>query len=90
MTEREKYLLICLMEEAAEIQMACSKALRHGLNSLYPNKPSTNSEDISREVADLLGLVDLLVDDKTIQRPHNSHIENKKIKLTGILKEKGI
>ena len=91
MTEREKYLLICLMEEAAEIQQACSRSLRFGLDSSHPNGEKTLGKEITTEIADLLGVVSLLVDNKTIESPHDiSLIEKKKIKVTNHLIEKGI
>lgn len=56
----EEYLLVCLMEEASEIQKACSKALRFGLEHFWDKEGKTNRHAIEEEVADLSGIVERL------------------------------
>lgn len=68
MTEQE-HLLVCLMEEAAEVQQACAKALRFGLDDTYrkdtapdgaPAWTMTPREEIRHELNDMLGVQMLL------------------------------
>lgn len=74
-----QYLLIKLMEECAEVQMACSKALLFGLDDKYPNDNSVGTVDylkdlnywwnkrkIEMELNDLLGVVDILIENNTL------------------------
>lgn len=58
----DQELLHCLIEEAAEVQQAATKALRHGLASRNPMKlaPPDNQEELNREMGDLLGIAHLL------------------------------
>lgn len=54
------YLLVCLMEEAAEIQQAAAKALRFGLSNHHPERNTTNCIELSKEIGDLNAVVELL------------------------------
>lgn len=66
MLKEHEYLLICLAEEASEIQKACTKALRFGFHERPPIKTGetprkeTNAEQIALEVADLVAVVEKL------------------------------
>ena len=66
-------LLIQLMEEAAEVQKVCSKALRFGLEEVEPDKPMqlNNAERISRELADFLAVAKMLLAKEKIPGYHN-------------------
>jgi len=55
-----EYLLVCLIEEAAEVQQAASKALRFGLNNHHPCRDSTNVEELQNEVFHFLAIIELL------------------------------
>lgn len=59
MSERE-YLIIKLMEEAAELQQACSKALLFGLEDKRNENIPTNEENINLEFNDVLGVARML------------------------------
>ncbi len=67
MTEQE-HLLVCLMEECSEVQKACAKALRFGLDDTYradhemnlPKWDLTPRQEIRHELNDLSGVVALL------------------------------
>lgn len=54
-----EHLLACLIEECAEIQQAATKALRFGLTDGYPGADTTNSQDIAREITDLIAVIDI-------------------------------
>ncbi len=53
----QEYLLVCLMEEAAEIQKAASKCLRFGFDSVGPNETQSNVVHLIDEINDLHGVV---------------------------------
>ena len=57
---RTEHLLVCLAEEAAEIQQAVAKALRFGLGDGYPNTKRTNARDIMLEFYDLGAIIWML------------------------------
>lgn len=59
----EQYLLVCLAEEAAEVAHAALKAARFGLDDRFHADPAQRPGAILwRELADLRGLQDLLVE----------------------------
>lgn len=53
LTARQSVLLVRVMEEAAELQQACAKALRWGLQSRHPQTGQTNSDQIAAEMDDV-------------------------------------
>ena len=66
-------LLVMLGEEANEVGKAVSKALRHGLDSMHPDKlphvtgnwedpPPDNRRDIAKECGDLIGVLSRLIE----------------------------
>ena len=61
---RTEYLLICLMEEAAEVQQAASKALRFGLEDTTIT--ITPRQRISEELNDLKGLLWMLQEEGVV------------------------
>ncbi len=66
MTDREKYLLICLSEECAETIQAISKSLRFGLGSVSPYKETNNLENLIQELNDVTGVIELLSEEKLL------------------------
>ena len=69
MTETE-YVLTCIMEEAAELQQVCSKAIRFGLKSCHPQQPGINNiELVARELDDLNAVASILRDMKLLRDP---------------------
>lgn len=57
MNEKEREILTCIAEEAGEVVQACTKALRHGLQSYHPDHPDTNNaDDVYKEVCDLVAV----------------------------------
>lgn len=53
-------LLIMLMEEAAEVQMAVSKLLRHGPGSTHPDGGPHNLDQLTEETGDMRAVIGLL------------------------------
>lgn len=72
---RTEHLLICLAEEAAEIQQAVTKALRFGLDDESPDRTTTNAEDIVKELHDLIGVVELLDEAGAIPTPSSIDLD---------------
>jgi hypothetical protein len=79
---RQDHLLVILMEECAEVQKECAKALRFGLDDWYaPAGPETNRESISREFDDLVATMDLLRHEGVIpfENEDNLHRQDAKV-----------
>lgn len=73
----------CLNEEAGEIIQASCKCLRFGEQDGYPNTDRTNISDLSKEINDILAVIELLqeegvVFDKLFDR---EQIEAKKMRV---------
>lgn len=68
---REQLLLICLAEECNEVAQRASKALRFGLHEVQPGQPYDNSQRLTDELIDLLGVMELLEQEKMIVMPQN-------------------
>lgn len=84
--ENLKEILLIMMEEAAEVQQMCSKAIRFGLDDFYPTDPDkeTNKERLKKELADFTAMEALLYevfDEDFNQEEFNNNIKNKLNKL---------
>jgi hypothetical protein len=94
--DRTEYLLICLIEECAEVQKVATKCLRFGLKNHHPNRPNINNQaELNKELLDIDAIRYMLSDSATIFRSHidpaiyNDKIEKVK-KYMGVSKEIGI
>lgn len=92
---RKDHLLLLLMEECAEVQQACSKILRFGMeDSKTPIEPN-NEEKLLNEIYDLLTVLDVIHEEVTSlvldqELYEISHVKRKKIeKWIKYSKEKG-
>jgi len=84
---RREHLLVVLSEECSEITKEVSKALRFGLDDHNPNDPTqNNAQRITKEVADFMGILEMLYDESVIDRPILFDIEEKKKKVEYFLK----
>jgi len=83
---RQDHLLVILAEECAEVIQAVSKALRFGLQDGYPDTERTNSTDITRELAHILAMHQLLADDNSIGYINVQAILDKQTKVEEYLK----
>lgn len=57
LTERQKVVLVRIMEESAELSQACAKTLRWGLESSHPRTGQTNAAAIQEEFDDVCRFV---------------------------------
>ncbi|TLP41073.1 MazG nucleotide pyrophosphohydrolase domain-containing protein [Arcobacter arenosus] len=58
---REQHYLLKLSEECSEVAKECSKAILFGLDDFEPNQTLSNQEKIENELADLLSVMNELV-----------------------------
>ena len=73
----KEHLLVCLMEEAAEVQKAASKMLRFGPHEYSPVDPVIvpNREALARELHDLKVLWKMLIEQGIIDEyPNDSQL----------------
>lgn len=91
------YLLVCLMEESAEIAQAAAKSIRFGLDDSHPGRVGeTNEDDLLEELYQCIAVVEMLQENKNLKTLTNEEIQcikNKKkekmIKYMSYSKEKG-
>ena len=76
-----EHLLACLTDECAEITQAADKALRFGLDDQRPGGETDNRMDIEREINDLVGVIELLVENGVTIHQHRHYIDAKKEKV---------
>ena len=60
---KQEYLLTTLSEECSEVIKELSKALRFGLYACEPGSIITNSEKIQHELGDLIGVMQMIIDE---------------------------
>ena len=74
-----EHLLVCLMEECAEVTKDASKALRFGLDNKYQG--TFPAERLAEELDDLIGVREMLTDRGVTRRPSLEAIAAKKQKV---------
>lgn len=60
MLNEKEYLLTCVVEEGGEVALTGCKALRFGLDHVWPEKNETNRRILERELADVVGTARML------------------------------
>ena len=85
---KTEHLLVVLSEECSEVIKEVSKALRFGLEDCNPNINDgvTNSEKITKEIADLIGIIETLVSGGIIKGPSLKDVEEKRKRIAHYLK----
>lgn len=76
-----EHLLTCLAEEGGELTQAATKSLRFGLQDIGPGLEQTNKERLEAEIADLLGVVELLQQYRIIGAISENAIAQKRVKV---------
>lgn len=67
---RKEYLYQCLAEEACEVSQATSKVLRFGENNQWPGLDGTALTRLYTEINDLLGVLNMLMEEVPGMRYH--------------------
>lgn len=60
MLNETEYLLVCIAEERSESSQVACKALRFGLDHVWPEKNETNRRILERELADIVATAELM------------------------------
>lgn len=68
--KKQTELLYLLMEECGEVIQACSKILRHGLDSRHPLEylGDTNQQALEKEAGDVIASIELLRHAKVLRQ----------------------
>ena len=77
------YLLVCLIEECAEVVQSACKAIRFGLEARRPwtdRARTSNAEDIVQEFTEAQALMDMLRHEGVLDKPGNPFIRDLKRK----------
>lgn len=77
---KTEYLLTVLAEECTEVTHAVTKSLRFGLDDKWKDNP-TNKQQISQEMADVMGTFFYLLQEGIIDPPEESLVQAKKEKI---------
>lgn len=87
MLNKSVYLLVCLIEECAEVIQRACKAIRFGFDEIQPGQSLNNIERISGEMDDLLGVVRLLNTECNVYvlRQNETAIQNKMEKVQSFM-----
>jgi len=82
-----EHLLVCLIEECAEVQKAATKALRFGFDDHPPDadRTSSNAEDIAAELDDLQAVAEMLVENGSTRGPYETNVQQKKLRVLRFL-----
>lgn len=80
MMNRQEHLLVILMEECAELQKECAKALRFGLDDHAPDSIDTNEEKIYHEFNHVMAIGEMLKKDSIVPISYRMSIVNEKKK----------
>lgn len=78
---RKEHLLTILSEECSEIIKDVSKSLRFGLDDCKPGTNVSNSENLTNEIADFLGVIEMLYEENIIEKHSLEKILLKKQKI---------
>ena len=86
---KQEHLLVILMEECAELQKECAKALRFGMDDHEPGSKETNGQRIIHEFDDVVAVGEMLFGDNLF---NCTLVNDKKVKIAKWMvysKEKG-
>lgn len=84
--KRQDQLLIRLGEECSEVAQRTSKAVLFTLEETQEGQKLNNSERLTEELNDLIGVMEMLIDEGFIPPVNREMIENKKVKVEKYIK----
>lgn len=77
----EDHMLVHLMEECAEVQQLVGKILRFGIDEKSSRTGLINRDRLQEEIADIYGVVTVLIEKGLFSQPSKEQIEAKKAKM---------
>ena len=83
---RTQHLIVILGEEGVEVSQRTTKALRFGIDEIQPEQPLNNASRIMQEMADMIGVYEMLQSEGVLPPVNRDMIEAKKIKVENFLK----
>ena len=83
---REQYLLVCLMEECAEVQQVAAKALRFGLDNHHPVSDLTNTTRLMEELAHIEAIRTMLTVDGFLPDLTETNVSESMAKIDRVIK----
>jgi hypothetical protein len=91
---RKEHILTVFSEECAEVAQRASKALRFSLKEIRPGQAYSNAELIMHEYADVVGMMEKMIEERLVTYPEDftERVKNKKTKFEILLnfsKEQG-
>jgi NTP pyrophosphatase (non-canonical NTP hydrolase) len=66
MDNKARETLLILQEECAEVTQAISKIFRFGMDSYHPESGISNHESLVNELGDLLAMIDIVLEDSSL------------------------
>lgn len=73
---KENYLLVCLMEEAAEIGQAAAKGIRFGLDDYHPDREHhKNHDELLEEYYQTVAIIEMLQEESILKKLSLEEIE---------------
>lgn len=78
-----QHLMLIAMEECNEVSQRLSKAIRFGLDEVYPETGKTNAKSLAEEIADLFTTLEMINEIRPIEPGWDSsdHEEKKRAKI---------
>ncbi len=74
---RQQYLLICLMEELAEVSQQASKCLRFTTDHCYKGDDHSNLDELAMEWSDLCAIMQMLAPEGVEWQPNAERVLDK-------------
>jgi NTP pyrophosphatase (non-canonical NTP hydrolase) len=66
MDNKARETLLILQEECAEVTQSISKIFRFGMDSYHPQTGVSNHESLVNELGDLLAMIDIVLEDRSL------------------------
>ena len=83
---KKEHLIVCLIEELAEVQQALSKVLRFTENDKYKGNEYSNIDNVNIEWSDVICIKDMLEDEGFVMYASFERMQAKKRRLLDFMK----